>query len=106
MSHFDYDIHKSNVYIIPIEKIGISNPIKQAVISLGGTIPSNMELDSSAPSFGSLQRLYNYKTFKNNKIPPIVVKKTGFAYYSIIDGRHRVAMSIAAGFTEIPVIYQ
>ena len=111
MSHYTYDPNIKHTILVPILNIAISKPIRSAVqtiveIEVDSIMEmlSKMQNDPHVPSFGSLQRLYNFSTFCKSTIPPIVASKIqDTEYYSITDGRHRVAMSIAAGFTEIPV---
>ena len=105
MEHFKHE-RSSNVNYVPLSKIAISRPIGNAVTSLGGQVPGGTKIDSSAPSFGKLARLENFNNFMENTYPPVVVSPIGkTGYYSIVDGRHRVALSIVHNMKTVPCTF-
>jgi hypothetical protein len=91
-----------NVIYVPLEQIGISNPIINAVKEKGKCIEKKYKLDHEAPQFGSLSRMNSFNINKDI-LPPISLKPC-YDYYAIIDGRHRVALSIINNKTYIPAI--
>jgi len=93
----------NTITYIPLSKVAISKPIGNAVTCLGSKVPTGTKMDSRAPSFGKLTRLNNFGNFLQTIYPPVVVSpisQTG--YYTIVDGRHRVAMSIVHDMKAIP----
>ena len=104
MGCLNYEEDKA-VVLIPTDKILISEPIISAIKNLGGIVPSKMKFDITSPSFGNLERLNQFKELEKDIFPPISLKKIiGTNYYSIIDGRHRVAVSIANKFSRVPSV--
>jgi hypothetical protein len=103
MTHYSTDASISSYQVVPLDMIGITKPIKLAIKTLNGTISENHPIDYNGPSFGKLNRLECFKDFSNLKLPPIKVKFNGL-YYEIIDGRHRVALSLAYNMTSIPIV--
>ena len=102
MESFKYVID-SNVTLVPLNRVLISLPMRRALISKGCNIPKEFLLDISAPNIGNLNRMEMFSDQKNI-YPPIVIQKLDFGYYSIIDGRHRVTMSILKEYSFIPAI--
>jgi len=95
----------SDVQYIPLANVLISKPIIIAVEKLGGHVPNNILIDYYAPSFGKLERLNSFSNLNKLVLPPVKLSKVeNSEYYEIIDGRHRVAISIANNFSKIPSI--
>ena len=95
----------NDVVLIPVANILISSPIIKAVKKLGGVIPKEMLIDFQAPSFGMLNRLKCFLNFSVDVFPPVKLSKVESSeYYEIIDGRHRIACSIASNYSKIPCV--
>ena len=93
----------SKISYIPIYEIGISTPIINAVKQISNAKFDNYVIDNSAPQFGKLARLDSFVDFQNCIYPPVVLKFIDHQnIFSIIDGRHRIAMSIANNKTHVP----
>lgn len=102
MECFNHQLSE-NISYVPITKIGISTPIINTVRELTGSEPKDYIIDSSAPQFGRLVRLDSFTNFNNDILPPVVLKFLKYeGLYTIVDGRHRVALSLANGKTHIP----
>ena len=101
MNFYNHKI-ESNITYVDIDKILLSQPIINAVENLGKKIV-NPNIDPFAPAFGKLERLNSFNNFVNIILPPVVLKKYQ-NYYTIIDGRHRIALSLYNNFTQIPAI--
>ena len=103
----------TNIDIIPIDKIGISLEICDAV-----KFPNkNIDKDEILSMFPTdhlvrdipypLKRMDSIMEALNNDIPlpPIsVTRNSNQSYYNILNGRHRMAGSIINGYKNIPVI--
>lgn len=101
MDFYKHD-QSDNIIYLPINKIGISTPIINAVKSKGSCVKDNHIIDYSSPQFGKLNRLDDFD-FLNDTLPPVKLQHRG-DYYSILDGRHRIALSIINGKTHVPAI--
>lgn len=100
--HFIWD---DNVCLVPISLLLLTKPIIHASKQAGAnlkSLPINLQ-----PGF-VLGRTSRVMHAMNNNIilPPIIIKKYNTSYYEILDGRHRVAMSLANHYTHIPAIIQ
>ena len=100
MEHFNHE-EDDNVIYVPTELIAISKPIINAVKSNNGVIKKGTKIDPNAPTFGKLERLGLFN-FLEDILPPVKLKCIG-KYYVIIDGRHRVALSIIHNMKYVPV---
>ena len=107
MESFNY-VKSSEVYLIPSNQVLIGKPMIRAIIENKNFFPDSLDLgnfliDIGAPNLGNLNRLRNFFDIESI-YPPVTLQKLDFGYYSIIDGRHRVTMSILNGYKYIPAI--
>ena len=100
MEYFNHE-EDDNVIYVPIELIAISKPIINAVKINNGVIKNGTKIDSQAPTFGKPERLDSFN-FLEDVLPPVKLRNIG-KYYVIIDGRHRVALSIIYNMKYVPV---
>jgi hypothetical protein len=95
-----------NVFSILTTK-PIMNAAKQA--GFNNTSGLTFKIQPGEQGFG-LSRTQSVIDAMNSKIilPPVILKMfkeiNGTMYYEIIDGRHRIAISLAMGYTQIPAI--
>ena len=104
MTHYKINDDCKIYELVPINMIGVTKPIINAVKSLNCTISDDQPFDYSGPNFGKLNRLDHFKNFWSIKLEPIKLKFNGECY-EIVDGRHRVALSIANDLECIPAIF-
>ena len=102
--------------LLPINKIILDNAIvnvvkpygrslisKGALINKRFTAPLN-RMETLIDKDGNIIIMSSYNAMKNGiPLSPIVVKPIG-NYYTIIDGRHRVAASLILGYNFVPAI--
>lgn len=110
-----YNSTKEDFVIVPIKKIIIDKSIIEAVKKYGGEVPKGILVDKKFSS--PLNRMEEIKDYKGGVIisspykavlngiplPPVILKpygKTGF--YTIFEGRHRIASSIIRGYQYVP----
>lgn len=108
-SHYKVEFD-SKVEVLSVETILITKPIAQALKGAGVDVKSSTsaKMDPSGAPF-PLSKLDNMREMfeKGSSLPPIVVSRYKTTdYFSLIDGRHRFVMSIIAGYSHVPVVYQ
>ena len=104
MNTFQHE-ENENISYISLSEIGLSTPILNTIKMFDQEEPNNYIMDYSAPQFGRLNRLELFKNFNEDIYPPVTLKYIPEEkMYTIIDGRHRVAMSIVNRMSHIPAI--
>lgn len=97
---------------IPVDNFAIDQPIIDAIKKINPEFKTIGWIRDPKPSFAPLNRLYdNLVTIvdKNSlDFPPVIAnaigRKNGKTYYSIVDGRHRLAISIGLNLPTINAI--
>lgn len=90
---------------IPLKSILLTKPIVQAVKGLNPSADlKGMKMDPGFPGL-PLSRIDQNKDSDTSTMPPIDVKKVG-SYFSVVNGRHRVAISLSKGIPTIPANIQ
>lgn len=112
-----YSSSEEGYVIVPINKIILDRSIINTIKQYGGTVPKGIRFsrDVTAPlnrmeplkdNTGIVLIPSPYYAIKEGKaLPPIILRpfgKTG--YYTIVEGRHRVASSVLKGYKYIPAI--
>ncbi len=102
--HFIWD---DNVCLVPISLLLLTKPIINAAKQAGANLKSlSIKMQPNEQGF-ALSRTNRVIDAMNNHLilPPIMIKKyNNTSFYEIIDGRHRVAISLANNYTHIPAI--
>ena len=104
---YNYDMYHPSITLIPLNKILLTTPIIQAVKSRGIKIPHDFKKQPHEIYTIPLTRMNSIIMAIQDDIvlDPIVVQQyPNTSYYEIIDGRHRVAVSLLYRFPEIPAI--
>lgn len=98
--------------LVPLRSILITEPIREAVVKFcpenkdSNSLLAGFQQDSGAQGLPLAKMSGMLDAFEQGvSLEPIEVRiREGFLY-SIVQGRHRVAASIIAGYTHIAVVY-
>ena len=99
------------MFSVPINKIILTIPIKEAILNLNGDInltSNKIVYDGSLPlsRMENMINAFKYGLFSNrDNIPPLKIKNSNEEYYKIIDGRHRFVASVIFKNTHINCVY-
>ena len=106
-----YESSENNYEIIPLDEIVIDRAIVIAVKKYGGKIKKGTLISKEFTT--PLNRMESSEYIQSSyeamqegiPLPPVVLKRYGNKeYYTIVEGRHRVASSILLKHTDIPAI--
>lgn len=102
--HWDDD----NIILVPLTLILMTKPIIQAAKELTHQSFRHLNLKIQPGESGfKLGRIRHLVDAIESDVPlPPVILKPYHGHYEIIDGRHRVALSLAYGYTHIPAIIE
>ena len=88
--------------LIPINRIIFTQALINAIKSRGGKVPKVLMSKEFTTPLNRMDIVLNLIN-EGVTLPPVVVRKIGSTeYYELIDGRHRVAVAVLLGKTEIP----
>ena len=105
-----YESSETFEEIIPLDKIILDSSIVNAVKRYRGTIKKGTLIDDKKFTV-PLNRMESSKYIpsayeamkKRNPLPPVILKRYGnTGYYTIIEGKHRIASSILLNHTDVP----
>ena len=93
---------------IGLDKILLTDHIVTAIRTYGGKLDNTSKKGIRIDAFPLNRMGRMHDAFqKNVRLEPIVIQKhpVHTDYYHVIQGRHRFAMSVVAGYTHISVSY-
>ena len=93
---------KKETEMIPLKSLIISQQIYRAVLKISPSFDFGeyvIEDDGTFP-LSKMETMLNDKLYDTKERPPIDVSK-GFRYYTVVNGRHRVARALALGLESI-----
>ena len=105
-----YATSRTGATCFPLERILMTDKIAAAIRDNGGsTEGKGFKMDPHAAGFGLSRMVDVLAAFNENKrLDPVIVREVkdidGTTYYSLQDGRHRLACSVIHGYTCIPCI--
>ena len=104
MESYQLDDEYPNVIMVPLNQITIGEIIIKELNKNNIDVTNNFFFDITAPNLGNLSRLQDFSNYKD-RYPPVKLKSIiGFDLYRIIDGRHRVTISIIRKYSHVPAI--
>ena len=102
-----YTTSRNKSIMIPIHNIAGSKPLFVQVREWNGRT-KGFKLDPH-PRLTKLHKAKYYSPLQKSskRLPPIVVRRIlNTRYFAIIDGNHRVAMSIVNDYTHVPCVIE
>ncbi len=105
-SSYDFEWEDYNIVLVPISLILMTKPMIRAAKQVNGAsfVHLNLKMQPGEAGFILNRTKSILEAMRHGVALPPVILKPYHHHYEVLDGRHRVAMSLANHYTHVPAI--